>query len=183
MDFGKIIGASTKIIAIGTGIVLLGFILQAGSTLIQSLLNQLLGPASVIVGLVLFFIQTGYGLLSILLFFVLYFWAGMRAAKHYDQDAVGAGLVAVVSYLAVAIVHVILNLILVVVGIGGGAISGALSGGNMGPLGGAAMGAVGAGIFGVLSGVLTIFCGIGIIAIGMAINFCVGALGGLLGKK
>lgn len=119
-------------------------------------------------------VSLAYTYLMIPLYVILYFWTGSRAVKKFGADAVGAGLVAAFSYLVTGLVSValgtILNLIVLsqIIGmVDFRSPESVLAAAVLGDL---------TGRVGVLVSAL---CGVGLVAIGILINFTIGSLGGL----
>jgi hypothetical protein len=163
-DFRKLLMASVLVMGIGTVLVIIQEILAT-----LSLVMTDSNAATVDL------IGTAFSVLMVPVFFALYLWCGIRAAKKYGFDAVGAGWVCAFSYFVTSIVHLILNLILNLV-----IVSKAISGSGVGSAEAALAASLFGGIVG-LSGVgLSAFCGLALIIFGTMTNFVVGGTGAIL---
>src|SRR5512135_2031112 len=103
-DYRRFILSSALVIIIGIVLVILNLILQLLSVVITD------SNAATIE-----FISMVYSVAMIPVFFVLFFWSGMRAARRYNFDAVGAAGVASFSYVVIGLVQLVLNLLLSVI--------------------------------------------------------------------
>jgi hypothetical protein len=119
-------------------------------------------------------INTSYQILLYLIFFVLFLWCGMRAAKGYGFDVVGAGLVAAFSSFVISIIKIIVNAVLGLIVISR-------------PIGNLEFSSLESVVASVLfktvgvSGIsISAVCGIGLALIAAMINFVIGGLGGWL---
>lgn len=167
-DFQKMLFASLLTIGIGVVLVIVSLILGLLSFAITD-------SNAALVDLV----TTVYLLLLFPLFFVLFFWTGMRAVKNYGFDAVGAGVVAAFSYAIIDLVKILLEMLLAVVVV-------SRSMGSGGGFGSTEM-TVTASFFGDMMGLsgvaLSAVCGLGILAIGSLINFVIGGFGALFALR
>ncbi len=166
-DFKRFILASALIIIVGVALVILGTILQLLSVAITDANAPTLELASSI-----------YSVVEIPLFLILFFWCGMRAAKAFGFDAVGAAGVTAFSYAVIAVVQLILDILLSVV---------VVSKGIPTPGFGSAEATLAASLFSGASGLsgigLSAICGVGVIIIGSMINFVVGGAGALFALR
>jgi hypothetical protein len=163
-DFRKLLMASILVTGIGVVLVIIQEILAT-----LSLVMTDSNAATVDM------IATAFAVLMLPVFFVLYLWCGMRAAKRYGFDAVGAGWVTAFSYFLASLVHLVLNLLLNLV-----IVSKAIAGSGVGSAESALAASLFGGIVG-LSGVgLSAFCGIALIFFGTMMNFVVGGTGAIL---
>ncbi|MDD5171987.1 MAG: hypothetical protein PHF60_03035 [Candidatus ainarchaeum sp.] len=167
-DFKKMMLSSLLVIGIGLVLVILSVILRLLSMVITD--PNLVGIID-IVGL-------AYTILMYPLFLGIYFWTGMRAAKAYGFDAVGAGLVTAFSYFVIACANLALNLILTLVGV-----AGPLESSGFGTLESSLMASLFEGMTGLKGVGLTALCGAGVIVFGIMINFVVGGFGGLFALR
>ncbi|MFH0884188.1 MAG: hypothetical protein V1861_00580 [Candidatus Micrarchaeota archaeon] len=167
-DFKKMAVSSLLTIGIGTVLVIISMILSLLSLVItDSSTNATIDLISLIFSILLFPV-----------FLVLFFWTGMRAAKNYGFDAVGAGTVSGVSYFIVGAIELVLKIILAVIVVSR-------------PMGGAGLGspemALASSLFGGvigLSGIaLSAVCGIGILIVGVMVNFVIGGFGALFALR
>ncbi|MFH0738144.1 MAG: hypothetical protein V1827_06345 [Candidatus Micrarchaeota archaeon] len=169
IDTRKVLMASFLIIGIGIVLSIISIILQ----LLSLTLTEQMGDTISLIASV-------YLLLMFPVFFVLFFWTGIRAAKSYGFDAVGAGIVAAFSFFVIGLVERLLNLLLAVIVV-------------KGPLDAVGFGStemiVASSIFGGLMGLsgvaLSTVCGFGMLIFGTAINFVVGGVGAIfaLGRQ
>ena len=166
-DVRRFVLASALIIIIGIVLVILGTILQLLGVVIT-------GSNSATLEL----ISMAYSVLMLPAFLLLFFWSGMRAARRYNFDAVGAAGVAAFSYVVIAIVQLVLNIILSVVFV---------SKGIAAPGVGSAEAALAASLFSGASGLngigLSAVCGVGVIITGAMINFVIGGAGALFALR
>jgi hypothetical protein len=121
---------------------------------------------------------------SVLLFllfpicFLLYFWTGMRAAKNYGFDAVGAATVAAFAYFVTGFVERILNMILSII-----IVSRPLGEGGFGTTEMIIVSSVLDSVGGLRGVAFSAVCGLGIIIIGTMLNFVVGGFGALFSLR
>ena len=165
MDLRKIVAASRFTIGIGVVLVLISFAIPALALLpLSSSVKELLGYAVI-----------GYTLIMIPIFLGLYFWTGMRAVKNYGLDELSAGAVSAFSYLVVAIVYFILEVLVRL------AIAGWMAG-----LGGEEFFpefvAI-SGLIGIMGLAISVLWAVIAIPLGVIINFIVGVLGALYVKR
>lgn len=165
-DMKKMMFASALIIAIGIILVVISLILQLLSVVITDAARlEMVSLAGVV-----------YAFLLYPLFFVLYFWAGMRAAKRYGMDAVGAGIVSAFSAAVVGIFQLVLISVMgvAVLAKGTAAASGAFATPEF---------VVASAVFGDIVGYtgvgLSLICGVGMIIMSTLVNFVVGGFGAL----
>jgi hypothetical protein len=166
-DYRRFALASALIIIIGIVLVILGTILQLLTVVITD-------SNAAMVEL----LSSGYSVVMVPVFLALFFWCGMRAARRYNFDAVGAAGVTSFSYVVIAVVNLVLNLLLSVI---------VVSKGIPSPGFGSAEAALAASMFGGASGLsgigLSAVCGVGIVAMGALINFVVGGAGALFSLR
>lgn len=167
LDVKKLFLASALIIGLGIVFVIL-------STILQLLTNIISGPNLGIIET----INTAYSILLYPLFLALYLWCGIRAARKYGFEPVGAGLVTSFSYLIIAVVQLVLDIILTLIfvssqttSVGFGSVESAMAAFFFGPT---------ADISGVG---LSAVCGVGVILFGLIINFVVGGFGAILALR
>jgi hypothetical protein len=166
-DFKKLALASLLTIGIGTVLIILAMILQLLSLVITDANNATIDLVSM-----------AYSVFLFPVFLVLFFWTGMRGAKNYGFDAVGAGAVTSVSYFVIGAIELVLKMLLAVIVVSR-------------PMGGAGLTspemALASSLFGGaigLSGIaLSAVCGIGILAIGVMLNFVIGGFGALFALR
>ncbi len=166
-DFKKLLVASFLSIAGGLVLAFISIILQLLSLAISDSTGEIIDLAS-----------SAYAIVLFPIFLVLFFWTGMRAAKNYQFDLVGAGGVAAFSYFVVGFVERLLNIVLAVVVVSR-------------PLGGTGFGStemvLASSLFGGMTGLsgvaLSALCGFGMLAIGSTINFVVGGFGALFALR
>jgi len=167
-DLKKMALASLLVIGMGLVLVILSVLLRLLSMVITD-------PA---MANVIDMVGMAYTVLLLPVFFLLFFWAGFRAASAYGFDAVGAGIVAAFSYFVCACAHLALNMVLTLVVVAK-------------PLGGSGFGtlesSLAASLFGSMIGMtgvgLTAVCGAGVIVMGVLMNFVVGGFGGLFALR
>ncbi|MBU0533133.1 hypothetical protein KKB44_06590 [Candidatus Micrarchaeota archaeon] len=167
LNIKNILRSSLLIIIIGLVLVISSLILRLLPVVLTTLDVNLLSTISMTYSFILFAI-----------FFLLYFWAGIRAVKSYRLDTVGAGLVSAFSFFVTGIFHLLLETVLgllfashVIAGTfvsGGATIATAV-------FGDAAIGGVGIGLASV--------CGLGILALGTLMNFAIGGFGALFEQR
>jgi hypothetical protein len=167
-DFKKMMLSSLLVIGIGLVLVILSVILRLLTMVISD--QGLMGIVDIV--------ALAYALLMYPLFLAIYFWAGLRAAKAYGFDAVGAGIVSAFSYFVIACANLVLNLILTLVGV-----SGSLESTGFGTLESSLMASLFGGTAGLKGVGLTAVCGFGLIISGVMINFVVGGFGGLFALR
>jgi hypothetical protein len=168
MKFQDIFVASKLVILLGALLVLLSFLMSMFATF---------GPNSSLLFVSIFQVLSfAYSLFLFPAFFFLYFWAGYRAVKDYGLDFIGAGFVAMFSYLVVSVLDLFLKIISIYSSIGTIAVGRALGSAYL-------SGPVAAGVLGMIGGAVSLTCFAGILLIGMLINFGVGALGGWFAKR
>jgi len=165
MDLKKVISASSISIGAGLLLVLLTVILLLFPLLLPDSLQEIMS----IVNLAFF-------ILKIPIFFGLFFWTGFRAVKKFGFDAVGAGGVAAFAYFVCALVELFVNFILSLL----------VSVNILGPVAFKSMETtIAATVFSSTAGptgiLFSLLCGIGIMVIGVLLNFAVGAVGALIG--
>ena len=166
-DYKRLLLASLLTVGVGVVLAILSLILQLLSLVITGEYANYVHMAS-----------TAYSLLLIPGFLALFFWAGMRAAKNFGFDPVGAGAVSAFSYFIVSLVQLVLGLVLAAVIVTRPAGGGAFGTPEM------ALASTLFGSFMGLSGVaLSAVCGFGIIAVGCLINFVIGGFGGLFALR
>lgn len=168
IDLKKVLKASLLISVIGIALVILSVIIRLVATIVT-------GPEADILTLA----SAAYSYLMIPIFFLLFFWAGIRAVKKYKLDAVGAGATSAFAFFFVGIIHLVLETLISFLFVGG-----VIGGGGFIPaeatlaaivFGESAAGGVGLG--------LSTVCGFGLIAGGTLINFAVGGFGGLFAQR
>ena len=159
MDIKRILGASTVVILVGLLIMILSLVAQILPGLITS------GPVDQIK-----LASTGFAYLSLLLFALVYIWGGLRASKKFRMEPQEAGLVSAFSFAVVAFLQLIINVVLSVILVN-----------RMTALGGfrAPESIYASTLLGDISGtsgiVLSGVCGLGVIVLGMMVNFVLGA--------
>jgi len=164
LEMKKVFFASVLITALGMMFVVASLVLQ--------MLPLVLEPE---VGATISLLSTIYLFLLYPLFFVLYFWAGMRGAKRYGLDAINSGIVTAFSSFIVGAFELIAITIITAVVLAKGT------------------GAVGFQtpeivvtnvVFGDIMGYrgigLSALCGLGLVLLNSAINFVIGGLGAIL---
>ncbi len=166
-DFRRFILASVLIMIVGIALVILGAILQLLSVVITDANAPLIQLASSI-----------YDVAEIPLFLILFFWCGMRAARGFSFDAVGAAMVTAFSYIIIAAVQLLIDVVLSLI---------VVSKGIPTPGFGSAEATLAASLFSGASGIsgigLSAICGVGVIVLGALINFVVGGAGALFALR
>ncbi len=163
--------------------ILRGSLIFTGVGIILVIMSMVLQLLSLIVtdanGEIVQLIVMGYSLILIPGFFVLYFFAGIRAVKVHGLDAVGAGAVAAFSYFVAGLTHVLLETLLNLLVVSG-LIPGGAGFGSAGSI-------ISAQIFGEVTGTVSVMapaiCGFGLLLIGTLINFVIGGFGGLFAQR
>jgi hypothetical protein len=153
MDFKKILEASKQAMVLGIGLVAVDFMLQTASVFI---INDMVAMAS-----------GAYSLILVPAFFLLYAWAGYTAVTRHGMDLAGGGLAAAFAYLMTSILSFILSMIGIML------MWGRIGMSAFSPAGNALFGSAMAGA----TGVMAAMCMLGVIALGVIINFVVGAGG------
>lgn len=167
IDLKKVLSASFITIGAGIVLVIVAVILQLLSFVIQ-------GEYGEIVDL----LYIAYSVVLYPVFLVLYFWTGMRAAKNFGFDAVGAGGVAAFAYFVVGLVERLLNVLLAVI-----VVSRPLSSGGFGSADMVVASSLFGGIVGLSGVALAAVCGFGILLMGTMVNFVVGGFGALFALR
>ena len=120
-------------------------------------------------------ISTIYAFLLYPLLFALYLWAGVRAVRKYNFDAIGAGIVAAFSQFITGFIQIAIGVILSIV---------ILSRFSTGSGFATPESVVAAALFSNVSGMqgvgLSAICGMGMLIFGTVVNFVVGGFGGLV---
>lgn len=163
-DFKKLLLASLVIIGIGIVLIIISTILKVLPSVVP---DDLKSVSSII--------NTAFSLLLYPIFFLLYFWSGVRATKNYGFDILGAGYVAAFSYFIVTLVGLVINTLLSLIVL-------------TKPIGNFAFGSVETAFSSILfSGIsdfggvgVSAVCGVGIALVGALINFVIGGTGGWL---
>ncbi len=167
-DFKKMFLASLLVIGMGVVLVILSVVLRLISMVVTD-------PG--IIG-ILDIAGWAYALLLIPLFLAIYFWAGMRAAKSYGFDAVGAGIVAAFSSLVVGIIQQALDMLLTLV-----VVARPMDSAGFGTLESALAASLFGGMIGLKGVGLTAVCGAGVVLFTAAVSFVVGGFGGLFALR
>ena len=173
-----ILKSSLLIIGIGVALVIVSMLLQLVSILSAD--SSLIGNPDFIdaetPGRVSFVVMA-YSIVSIPLFFLLYFWSGIRSVKKYQLDAVAAGGVSGLSYISAGIIQLILGTVLNAV---------LLTRGSGMPFS-SAEGMIATTLFGEMSGVtgvgVSAVCGFGMLFLGAMVMFVVGGTGALFAQR
>ena len=168
IDIKKIARSSILFLGVGIILVIVSVILQLLTLLVE-------GEAGEMVAL----IATIYSYILYPDFFGLFLLAGYRAVKIHGLDPIGAGSVAALSYVVVAIVQLLLNALLAILVLSGLIPSGA---------GFASIETVmAAALFGDAVGIIGLgrdaVCGFGLILVGALFNFVIGGSAGLYASK
>ncbi|MFH1785182.1 MAG: hypothetical protein ABH842_02020 [Candidatus Micrarchaeota archaeon] len=167
-DIKKMFLASILIIVIGVVLTILSTIVQVLPVVLPEEYLDTFGLVSMV-----------YLILLYPIFFGLYLWGGIRSAKNYGFDLIGAGTVAAFSYFIIAMIKIIINAILALIVISR-------------PVGNFGFGSMETAIASILfdttgtSGIgISALCGVGLALIGTMVNFVVGGIGGwiVLRKK
>ncbi len=166
MDFKKIARCALPVIAIGMLLVIIYIILQ-------TLPSFLSGPNDLIKTII-----TVYSYAMLPIFFLLYFWAGIRGMRRYGLDEISCGLVAAFSAVLIGLVQLVLEAILTLL-----IVSRIVTVTDFRPAS-----AVFSSVFlGNTSGVpgvgITTICGLGIIALSAIVCFLIGVLGAIATKR
>ncbi|MEW6748920.1 MAG: hypothetical protein AB1295_04400 [Candidatus Micrarchaeota archaeon] len=163
VDVRRILTASLLTIGIGIVLSILSMILQLLSTIITDDIGDILDITNGLYLLILF-----------PLFFVLFFWTGIRAVKLYGFDVMEAGYITAFSYFMIGLVEMVLHILLAILLV-------------RGPLDTVGFGStemvIASSIFGGLIGLsgvaLSAVCGFGMLVFGSMVNFVVGGFGAL----
>jgi hypothetical protein len=167
IDIKKMALASFLTIGIGAVLVIVSMIIQLLSLVITDSNGSLVDM-----------INIGYTLLMVPVFLALFFWTGMRAAKNYQFDAVGAASVTSAAYFVIGIIELILQIILAVI-----VVSRPMGSGSLGSPSLALASSLFGGAIGMSGIALSAVCGLGILALGVLINFVVGGFGALFALR
>ncbi len=166
-DFKRFLLASALVVIVGVVLVIIGTILQLLGVVITD------ANASTVQ-----LISSVFAVAEIPLFLILFFWSGMRAAKAFSFDAVGAASVTAFSYAIIAVIQLVLDILLSII---------VVSKGIATPGFGSAEAALAASLFSGASGLsgigLSAVCGVGVIVIGALINFVIGGAGALFALR
>jgi hypothetical protein len=162
-DMRRILMASFITIGVGVVLSILSIILQLLALTITDSIGQTLDLVNSI-----------FLILLIPVFLVLFVWTGMRAARSFGFDAVGAGLVTAFSYFVIGLVERLLNILLAVIVV-------------KGPFDAVGFGStemiIASSLFGGLIGLsgiaLSTVCGFGMIVFGSMVNFVIGGFGAI----
>ncbi len=169
LDFGKLIGSSLLVIGIGLLLVVLSAILNIVSIMVSA---DALGDT---IGLV----NTIFAILLYPIFFLLFLWSGMRAVGNkYGFDVVGAGISTAISYMVVAGTQVVLDVVITAL-----VVSKLITGAGFGSTESIIMASLFGDLVGFKGAGLSAICGVGMIALGMFVNFVVGGFGGLIALR
>ncbi len=168
IDFKRMLLASLMTIGVGVVLVILSLILQLLSLVINS-------PEY---GGIIDMAAVAYSLLLFPIFLAIFFVTGMRAARNYGFDAVGAGAVSAFSFAVVSAVQLVLGIILAAVMVARPTGASSFATPEM------ALASTLFGGFVGLSGVaLSAVCGAGLIVLGSLINFVIGGFGALFALR
>jgi hypothetical protein len=162
-DLKKLLFASALISALGILLIVVSLILQLASLMVSSDTAQIIDLAG-----------TVYAFMLYPMMFSLFLWAGVRAARKYGFDAIGAGLVAAFSYFIIGLSQLVLSILLSIIILSrfSGSVGFATPESVL-------AGAVFEDVMGMKGVGLSAICGIGILVFGTVINFVVGGLGGV----
>ncbi len=167
IDFKKMALASLLPIGLGAVLVIISMILQLLSLVITDSNGETLSLVSAI-----------YTLLMFPVFLALFFWTGMRAARNYGFDAVFAGVVASLSFFFIGIFELVLRILLALI-----VVSRPIAGSGLGSPEMALASSLFGGAIGLSGIALSAVCGMGILALGMMVNFVVGGFGALFALR
>jgi hypothetical protein len=178
MDIKNMLRASLPLIGIGSALVVISVILQVISLIFTGPKDLLVTLPVLGVSSVPDMASTAFTYLMYPLFFVMYFWGGLRGIKRYRLDTVGSATSTAFSYVVTGGLHLALGVLLNLLVINGiidtvryGSVEAALATALFGETGGA-MGVLFAGL-----------CGIGALLIGALMNFVVGGVGAILAQR
>ena len=166
-DFKKLALASLLTVGIGIVLVIISIILSLLSLVVTGDNNATVDLISIVFSLLMFPV-----------FLVLFFWTGMRAAKNYGFDAVGAGAVGAASYFVIGVIELVLEMLLAVI-----VVSRPMSGAGLNTPEMALASSLFGGAIGLSGIALSAVCGIGILAVGVMINFVISGFGALFALR
>ena len=166
-DYQKMLFASLLTIGVGVVLVIISLILELLSIAITDSNGALVD-----------LVNTAFLLLLFPAFLVLFFWTGMRAAKNYGFDAVGAGAITAFAYLVTGLVQLLLEMLLAVI-----VVSRPLGGTGFGSTEMVLAASLFSGMMGLSGIALSAVSGIGILVIGSLINFVIGGFGALFALR
>ncbi len=178
MDIKNMLRASLPLMGIGFVLVIIGIVLQVVSLLLT-------GPRDITATLPVLgvtsipdLVSTVFTYLLYPIFFVVYFWGGMRGVKRYRLDTVGSATSTAFAYVVTGGLHLALGVLLDLLVINGlihtvrySSIESTLA---------TALFGESAGAMGVL---LTGVCGIGLLITGALMNFVVGGVGAVVAQR
>jgi len=167
IDFKKMALASLLTIGIGAVLVIIYMIIQLLSLVITDSNNALIDLVNLV-----------YTVLMVPVFFALFFWTGMRAAKNYGFDAVNAAAITSASFFIIGVIELILQMLLAVI-----VVSRPMGAGNLGSPALALASSFFGGAIGMSGIALSAVCGIGILLLGAMINFVIGGFGALFALR
>lgn len=175
IDLRKAMFASLLTIGIGVVLVIASLILQLLNLVITDSSGELAGLTyGEIVGL----LYMVYLIITYPAFLALYFWTGLRAAKSYGFDAVGAGGVTAFAYFATGVIGLVLNMVLAAI-----VVTKPIGVGGFGSPGMLIASSLFEGISGLKGVALSAVCGIGFLLVGSLINFVIGGFGALFALR
>jgi hypothetical protein len=163
-DIKKLIFASALISAVGIVLIIISLILQLLSLM-----------ASAETAKTIDLISTIYAFLLYPVMAALFLWAGIRAVRKYNFDAVGAGLVSAISHFIIGLGQLFLGVLLSVV-----VLSRFSSSAGFATPESVLAAAIFEDVMGMKGIGLSAICGIGILLFGTVVNFVIGGFGGLL---
>ncbi|MCI0503837.1 hypothetical protein L0Y65_03940 [Candidatus Micrarchaeota archaeon] len=167
LDFKKMALASFLTIGIGAVLVIVYMIIQLLSLVITDSNNAIIDMVNI-----------AYTILLVPVFFALFFWTGMRAAKNYQFDAVRAGAIAAASFFIIGTIELVLEMVLAAI-----VVTRPMGAGNIGSPALALASSFFGGAIGMSGIALSAVCGIGILLLGALINFVVGGFGALFALR
>jgi hypothetical protein len=163
LEIKKLIFASGLVTAISIVLIVISLILQLLLLIAPSDTSSTIDLANTI-----------YAFLLYPLMFSLYLWAGVRAVRKYNFDAIGAGMVAAFSYFLSGLAQLALSIVLSIIVLSRFSGSGGFSTPES-----VLAGAIFEDVMGMKGVGLSAICGIGILLFGTVINFVVGGFGGI----
>jgi hypothetical protein len=166
-DFKKLALASLLPVGVGVVLVIISLIIQLLAFMVNDANGAILDMANL-----------AFALLLIPVFLALMFWTGMRAAKNYGFDAVGAASAAAVAFFVIGLVELVLQSLLAAI-----VVTRPMGSGTLGSPALALASSVFGGAMGMSGVALSAVCGLGILLLGVMINFVIGGFGALFALR
>jgi len=166
-DYKKMALAAFLTVGIGVVLIIISLILQLLSIVMNDSNGAIIDMASI-----------AYAIIMIPVFLALMFWTGIRAAKNFGFDAVGSAGVAALSFFVIGLAELALQMLLAAI-----IVTRPMGSGTLGSPALALASSVFGGAMGMGGIVLSAVCGVGILLLGVLVNFVVGGFGALFALR